>query len=170
MLLLLPLLAILAACNGFSTAYKAYGGERLQPLQISTVEGAQFLRQDLINRYVDAVRFATVDGTSIENSNAYTAIEIAPGFHDLRVYFYWDLGSQRGLAPALVSYASTRDSLSRTLRFNARAGENYTVRAQPVFSEERQDITTLLYVDFWIEDQQGNEIVSREEGRYSPAR
>ncbi len=103
MLLLLPLLAILAACNGFSTAYKAYGGERLQPLQISTVEGAQFLRQDLINRYVDAVRFATVDGTSIANSNAYTALEIAPRLPDLRGYFYRDPGRPPGPAPALGS-------------------------------------------------------------------
>ena len=89
--------------------------------------------------------------------------------HSLRVYFFWDLGNQRGLAQALVSYSSTRDTLSRTLRFNARAGERYTVRAQPVFNEAREEITTLQHVDFWVVDGQGNQIVSREAGRYVPA-
>ncbi len=169
-LMFLPVLAMLSSCAGISSAYKAYEGEALQAMQLSIVEGAQFNRQDWLNRYVDSVRFSSVDGNSIENSNAYSAIQIAPGFHDLRVYFFWDLGSQRGLAPALVSYAATRNTLSRTLRFNALAGENYTVRAQPVFSEGRRDITTLLHVDFWIVDRQGNEIVSRDEGRYAPVR
>ena len=166
----LPILAMLSGCASINEAYKAYTGETRPAMQLSLVEGAQFNRQDWLNRYVDTVRFSSVDGNDIEFSDAYSSIQITPGFHDLRVYFYWDLGSQRGLAPALVSYASTRDSLSRTLRFNALAGENYTVRAQPVFSEGRRDVTTLLYVDFWIEDRLGTEIVSREEGRYIPAR
>lgn len=137
-------------------------------MQVSTVEGAQFLRQDWLNRYVDAVRFAQVDYTPIDNSVAFDRLEIEPGYHDITVYFYWDMGSARGLAPALVSYAATRDTLSRTLRFNARAGESYQVMAEPHFNSERHDITTLTHVDFWVVDSAGNEIVSRDEGRYSP--
>lgn len=168
--ILLPLvLLVLSACSGFSSAYKAYEGESLAPMQISIVEGAQLLRQDWIDSYVDSVKFSSVDGNFIENSDAFNAIQITPGFHELRVYFYWDLGTQRELAPALVSYASSRDTLSRTLRFNARAGEKYTVRAQPVFSATRQEITTLLHVDFWIEDDRGNQIVTQAEGRYIPS-
>ena len=168
--MILPILAILSSCVGITGAYKAYVGEPRPDMQLSLVEGAQFNRQDWLNRYIDTVRFSGVDGNPIEFSDGYSAIQIVPGFHDLRVYFNWDLGSQRGLAPALVQYASSRDSLSRTLRFNALAGENYTVRAQPVFSEGRRDVTTLLYVDFWVEDRRGNEIVTREQGRYLPAR
>lgn len=169
-LMYLPVLVMLCSCAGITTTYKAYEGETRQARQLSLVEGARFNRQDWLNRYVDSVRFASVDGNLIEHSDAYRSIQITPGFHDLRVYFFWDLGSQRGLAPALVSYASSRDTLSRTLRFNALAGESYLVRAQPVFRAGRREITTLLHVNFWIVDRQGNEIVSREEGRYTPGR
>lgn len=165
MFLLVPML--LTACLSGS-AYQVYEGEQLPRMQVATLEGSQFLRQDWLNRYVDAVRFAQVDDVVIDNSVAYNRLEVTPGFHDVTVYFYWDMGSARGLAPALVSYAASRESLSRTLRFNARAGESYRVFAEPRFSAERQDITTLTHVDFWIEDSAGNEIVSREQGQFIP--
>jgi hypothetical protein len=168
-LFLFPILSLLTGCLTTS-AYQTYAGDPLPSMQVSIVEGAQFRRQDWINRYIDSVRFSMVDDMTIIDSGGNNAVEVRPGFHDVTVYFYWDLGSARGLAPALVSYASTREALSRTLRFNARAGESYEVRAQPVFSEGRRDITNLSYVDFWIIDQAGNEIVSREEGRYIPDR
>ncbi len=166
--LLSLLAALLAACLA-GPSYQVYEGERRSQIHIATLEGAQFLRQDWLNRYVDAVRFSQVDDIVIDNSVAYNRLEIEPGFHDISVYFYWDMGSVRGLAPALVSYAATRPSLSRSLRFNARAGESYQVRAEPHFNAERQDITTLSHVDFWVEDSNGNEIVTREEGRFVPA-
>jgi len=114
------------------------------------------------------VRFLTVDGMSIENPEEFNSIQIEPGYHDLKVYFSWDLGSQRGLAPALVNYAANRDTMSRELRFNALSGERYIVYAEPVFSPQGSSVTDLLYVDFWVEDREGNEIVSRESGRYVP--
>jgi hypothetical protein len=40
--------------------------------------------------------------------------------------------------------------------------------AEPHFSGDRQDITSLSHVDFWIEDQNGNQIVSRRDGSYFP--
>lgn len=165
--LVLALALLLGGCLSGSV-YQVYEGEPLSPMQVSTLEGAQFLRQDWLNRYVDAVRFSRVDDTPIDNSVAYNRLEVEPGFHDVTVYFYWDMGSVRGLAPALVSYAATRETLSRTLRFNARAGETYQVMAEPHFTAERQDITTLSHVDFWVVDSNGNEIVSREAGRYVP--
>lgn len=168
LLILSPLLIALVACTVSSVAYKAYIGEVRQDLALSVLQGASFARQELLNRYVDFVRFSSVDEIPIDNSERYSAIQITPGYHDVKVYFSWDLGSQRGLAPALVNYAASRATTSRTLRFNARAGELYTVRAQPVFNDARRDITTLTYVDFWIVDSAGNEIVTREEGRYVP--
>ena len=160
--LLLPLLAACAT----GSAYRAYEGEPRSPMQVATLEGAQMLRQDWLNRYVDSVRFAQIDDGAIDNSVAYDRIEIEPGYHDVTVYFYWDMGSARGLAPALVSYAASQDTLSRTLRFNARAGETYRVFAEPSFNSDRQDITTLSHVDFWVEDSLGNAVVSRADGRY----
>lgn len=157
----------LASCLSGLT-YRIYEGEPRSSLQVATLQGDQLLRQDWLNRYVDAVRFSQVDEVTIDNSVAYGRLEVEPGFHDITVYFYWDMGSARGLAPALVSYAATRDSLSRTLRFNALAGESYRVMAEPRFNSERQDITTLTHVDFWVLDEDGNEIVTREQGRYIP--
>ena len=166
-LLGLSILALLlGGCTSGVTFYKAYLGDPRQDMQLAMVEGASFTRMEYINRYVDTVRFMTVDDIPISNSDQYEAIQIAPGFHELRVYFAWDMGNQRGLAPAMVDFARTRDHISRTLRFNARAGERYTVRAEPAFNAPRHNITTLSHVDFWVEDQAGNEIVSREEGRY----
>lgn len=165
---LLTLLAVLSACSTDVGVYKAYLGTPRADLQVAQVNGAQFIRTDLINRYIDAVRFLAVDGMIIDNPEEFRSIQIEPGYHDLKVYFSWDLGSQRGLAPALVNYAANRDTMNRTLRFNALAGERYTVQAEPVFNSQRHDITDLLYVDFWIEDRQGKEIVTRESGRYVP--
>jgi hypothetical protein len=165
---LILLACLLTGCLGSGT-FQAYEGEARPAMQLAILDGEEYLRQDWLNRYVDSVRFSQVDGKQIEESAVYESIEIAPGFHDVTVYFYWDMGSQRGLAPALVSYASTRETLSRTLRFNARAGERYTVHAQPRFGDGRRDITTLIQVDFWIEDDEGNVIVTPEDGRYVPA-
>ena len=165
-LLLLFLLLTLSSCVSQSIPYKAYVGEAREAMQLATVEGAVSQRREFINQYYDNVRFMTIDEISVSNSEQYDAIQIAPGFHDLRVYFNWDLGSQRGLAPAMVDFARTRDHISRTLRFNARAGEHYTVKAEPAFDGLQRNITTLSHVDFWVEDSSGNEIVSREEGRY----
>lgn len=168
--ILLSLLASLGACTIIPPAFKAYLGDVRQDMQLSTLEGTRYLRIDTINRYVDAVRFLSVDGIQIENSGNYRAIQITPGFHDVTVYFDWDLGSARGLAPALVNYAAQSDTMSRTLRFNARAGESYKVRAEPAFKEQFEDITTLSHVDFWIEDEQDNQIVTRAQGSYVPSR
>ncbi|MEX2468415.1 MAG: hypothetical protein WD396_01545 [Pseudohongiellaceae bacterium] len=164
--LLALLLISLAGCTT-SSGYQAYPGSTRPESEIAVVIGQQYLRQDWLNRYVDAVRFSHVDGAAIEGSERYRRVELTPGTHDITIYFYWDLGSQRGLAQALVQYASSRQTLSRTLSLNVRAGERYTVLAQPVFTEgERRDITTMAYVDFWVEDEDGNDVVSREQGRY----
>jgi hypothetical protein len=166
--MLVAALLMFSACNSSGIAYKAYLGEVRDDIQLSVLQGGQMVRSDWINRYIDAVRFSQVDETPIQNSNDHEAIQIAPGFHEIRVYFAWDLGSQRGLAPALVNYISTQPNLSRTLRFNARAGEIYSVQAEPVFRDEVQDITTLSHVDFWVVDGNGNHVVSQEDGRYIP--
>lgn len=161
------LLSLLAACAA-PAPYKAYFGDPRADMQLATVRGGSFVRTDLLNRYIDTIRFIEVDGTPVPNSDLHRAIQITPGFHDIRVYFSWDLGSLRGLAPAMVDYSRTRENVSRMLRFNARAGETYTVRATPRFNAARHDITTLTHVDFWVENEDGIEIVSREEGRYKP--
>lgn len=166
-LLSLSLLALLlGGCATGMDLYKAYLGDPRQAIQLATVEGASFRRMEYINTYTDNVRFMTVDDIPVNNSELYEAIQIAPGFHELKVYFSWDLGNQRGLAPAMVDFARTRDHISRTLRFNARAGERYIVRAEPVFDAPRHNITTLSHVNFWMENQAGVEIVSREDGLY----
>lgn len=166
-LLLSALLLTLAACAA-PTPYKAYFGAPRQNLQLATVQGASFVRTDLLNRYIDTIRFSEVDEIPVTNSDQHRSIQIDPGFHDIKVYFSWDLGSLRGLAPAMVDYSKNRENISRTLRFNARAGEAYSVMANPVFSSNRHDITTLTYVDFWVEDEDGIAIVSKEAGRYQP--
>lgn len=163
---LILLAMLLAACAGSGT-YRAYQGER-SDLSVAVIAGENYMRQDWLNRYVDSVRFQRIDDTVIEESIVYNRIEVAPGFHEVGVYFYWDLGNQRGLAQALVQYAATRASLSRTLRFNARAGERYTVQAQPVFGQGPREIANLSHVNFWVEDSDGNIIVTREQGRYVP--
>lgn len=161
------LLFSLVACTA-PAPYKAYFGDPRADMQLSTIEGGSFVRTDLLNRYMDTIRFIEVDDFPVINSDQHRSIQTAPGYHDVKVYFYWDLGGQRGLAPAMVDYARARDNISRTLHFNARAGETYKVLANPVFDGDRHDITTLSHVDFWLEDEDGNEIVSKEAGRYNP--
>lgn len=165
--LLLSVLLGLAACSA-PAPYKAYFGDPRQDMQLSTVKGASFVRTDLLNRYIDTIRFIEVDEIPVTNSDQHRSIQIAPGFHDIKVYFSWDLGSLRGLAPAMMDYSKTRENISRTLRFNARAGESYSVMADPVFNDSRHDITTLSHVNFWVENEDGIEIVSKEAGRYQP--
>ncbi len=167
--LIIMALVALSGCSQVSV-YKAYLGESLSPGRVATIEGSTFFRQDLINRYVDAVRFLRVDDIGIENSVEHGAIEVNPGFHEVTVYFHWDMGNERGLAPALVNYAAGRDTMSRTLRFNALPGERYTVHAQPYFSDLPRDITTLSHVDFWVEDSRGIAVVSLAQGAYFPGR
>lgn len=87
---------------------QAYSGDRLPADAVAILEGSQYPRQDWLNRYIDAVRFAQVDGEAVFNSVGHERIEIKPGAHEIAVYFYWDMGSARGLAPALVSYAAAR--------------------------------------------------------------
>lgn len=164
-LILAILVVLLPGCMSGS-AYRAYEGEARSAMQIATLEGSQFLRQDWLNRYMDAVRFSRIDDKTIDNSVGYDRIELEPGYHDVTVYFYWDMGTARGLAPALVSYAASQAELSRTLRFNARAGEVYRVMAEPHFDAERQDITTLSHVNFWVVDSNGIEVVSRADGSF----
>ncbi len=158
-----------SACFG-GGAYQVYEGEPRPLPEVAVVDGAQFLRQDWLNRYVDAVRFARVDGVPIENSSLHSRVEVEPGVRDFTVYFSWDMGSARGLTAALIDFATTRETVSRTLRFEVRSGRRYIVRAQPVFGDGREDIITLRHVDFWVEDSEGNEILSREAGRYVPER
>ncbi|MFK7864965.1 MAG: hypothetical protein AB8B95_12160 [Pseudohongiellaceae bacterium] len=155
------------ACAGPET-YRAYFGAPRDALKVASVKGVQYVRNDIINRYVDGVRFAAVDGQDIDESHNFTALELAPGFHDLHVYYFWDMGIQKGLAPALVSYATDTEPMSRVLRFNARAGVAYSVKAAPSFGGEGENITNLTHVDFWVEDQNGVRIVSKEAGSYSP--
>jgi hypothetical protein len=158
----------LSSCSS-SLTYRAYLGEPKPALRVALIRGSQYARQDSINRYIDAVKFASIDETEIDDSRSFKALEVEPGFHDIGVYFYWDMGSQRGLGPALVSYAMSKENLSRKLRFNARAGMEYVVKAQPYFDKSlKEDITTLSHVDFWIEDMNGIEIVSKAAGRYTP--
>ena len=167
LILVCGLISGLAACSSSGT-FRAYPGEARPELQVAQIRGESYLRQDWLNRYVDSVRFARVDNFLIEESVSYNRIEVTPGFHDIRVYFYWDLGTQRGLAQALVQYASTQESLSRSLRFNALAGQRYTVRAEPVFEEGRRDITNIAHVNFWVEDSRGNIVVSKQAGGFEP--
>lgn len=163
----LAIVGLLAGCAGSGT-FRAYQGEPRSELSTAVITGQAYLRQDWLNRYVDSVRFQRVDDMPVEESLIYNSVEVAPGFHEIEVFFYWDLGNQRGLTQALVQYAATRASMSRTLRFNARAGERYLVRAQPVFGQGRREITNLSHVNFWVEDEDGNAIVTREQGRYIP--
>lgn len=170
LLSLIPKLLVLLLLNGCagSYTYKAYLGDPRDTLQVAKISGFQYTRRDTINRYMDAVKFSGIDGNPIENSLGYNSVDVAPGFHDVSVYYYWDMGSQKGLASALVSYASARESLNRTLRFNARGGMTYSVKAKASFTGDGEDITSLSHVDFWIEDQNGIEIVSKEAGLYKP--
>lgn len=164
MALLLSLL--LSACTVIETPYRAYEGEERPLAELALVRGDYYLRKDWLNSYVDAVRFQRVDDRIIENSRAWDEVLLQPGERELEVYYYWDMGARMGLAPALASYASSRETMSRTLRLNVEPGKVYSVKAEPSFSGSPGDITTLDHVDFWVEDSEGHVVLSRTEGAF----
>lgn len=170
-MLLLALLSMMQLSCATKTIFQVYEGAVRSELRVAFLSGAQYFRQDLINRYVDSVRFSRVDEVQVNKFREYDAVAVSPGFHDVTVYFSWDLGRKRELAPALVNYAASHKTFSGTLRFNALAGKNCTIDAHPVFddNEDREDITTMNHVDFWVQDEEGNQIVAREQGRYIAA-
>lgn len=159
---------ILACCTSIELPYKAYRGEVRPATELALVQGDNFYRQDWLNSYADAVRFLSVDGREVNNSRAHKQILLSPGERELEVYYSWDMGARIGLAPALVSYAAHRDSVSRTLSLNAEAGRVYSVKAEPVFNGNPSNINSLAYVDFWVEDDLGRIVLSKEEGRFQP--
>ncbi len=166
---LLCLAAALSSCITAETPYKGYSGEVRPSSQLALVKGDYFYRKDWLNSYVDAVRFLRIDKDVIENSRAYDEVLLDPGMRELQVYYSWDMGARKGLAPALVSYASTRETTSRVLHIRAEAGKVYSVKATPVFDGNPGDISSLAHVDFWVEDSEGHIVLSREEGRFRPA-
>ena len=83
------------------------------------------------------MRFAQVDRKVTVNSVEHGPIEIKSGSDEVAVYFGWEMRSARGLAPALFSYAAAKESISRTLRFEALAGEVCQVVDGPQFSSDR---------------------------------
>lgn len=157
--------AMLSSCVANVQTFKAYIGEVNSQMQTSVIRGGQLVRNDLMNRYVDVVRFLRVDDMELRSSEQIAAVEVVPGYREIEVYYSWDHGSQRGLAPALVDYAAAQTGVSRVLRFTALPGEVYTVHAEPTFLGERQDITTLAAVDFWVEDSVGKAVVPSEQAR-----
>ncbi len=167
--LLVGSLAVFSGCASTELPYKAYGGEARPAAELALVKGDYFYRQDWLNSYADAVRFLSVDGREVVNSRAHEEILLSPGRRELEVYYSWDMGARIGLAPALVSYAAHRDSVSRKFSLNAEAGRTYSVKAEPVFNGDPSDITALAYVDFWVEDDRGRVVLSKEEGRFRPA-
>ena len=160
--------AMLSSCVANVQTFKAYIGEVNSQMQTSVIRGGQLVRNDLMNRYVDVVRFLRVDDMELRSSEQIAAVEVVPGYREIEVYYSWDHGSQRGLAPALVDYAAAQTGMSRVLRFTALPGEVYTVHAEPTFLGERQDITTLAAVDFWVEDSVGKAVVPSEQARIQP--
>jgi len=166
----LAVILLLASCASVQVPYKAYRGEARPLAELARVKGDVFYRQDWLNSYVDAVRFYRVDGREIENSRAYEEILLLPGMREIDVYYSWDMGARIGLAPALVNYAATRENTSRTLRLQMEAGRTYSVKAEPVFDGNPGDIESLSHVDFWVEDDTGRVVLTREEGRTRPAR
>ncbi len=157
------------SCTVIEQPYRAYDGEERPREALATVRGDYYYRRDWLNSYVDAVRFQRVDNHTIENSRAWDEVLMQPGQRELEVYYHWDMGARMGLAPAIASYASSREAVSRVLHFNAQPGTTYFVKAVPVFAGSPGDIGSLQYVDFWIEDSDGRVVLSREEGRYKPA-
>ncbi len=160
--------AMLSSCVANVQTFKAYIGEVNSQMQTSVIRGGQLVRNDLMNRYVDVVRFLRVDDMELRSSEQIAAVEVVPGYREIEVYYSWDHGSQRGLAPALVDYAAAQTGVSRVLRFTALPGAVYTVHAEPTFLGERQDITTLAAVDFWVEDSVGKAVVPSEQARIQP--
>mgnify|MGYP000601497942 CR=1 FL=1 len=160
--------AALSGCVSSATSFRAYVGDIRSAMQVAIINGGELVRSDLMNRYVDVVRFLRVDEMDIASESQVASVEVVPGYREIEVFYSWDHGSQRGLAPALVDYAATQESISRVLRFYARSGETYTVRAEPSFQGERRDITTLAYVDFWVEDAEGGAVVAPERATITP--
>ena len=87
--------AVVIRCGAVGT-YQAYSGDRLTANAVAILKGSQYLRQDWLNRYIDAVRFAQADGEAIVNSVEHERAEIKSGAHEFAVYFYWDMGSAPG--------------------------------------------------------------------------
>ena len=83
------------------------------------------------------MRFAQVDRKVTVNSVEHEPIEIKSGSDEVAVYFGWEICCARCLAPALFSYAAAKEFLSRTLRFDALAGEVCQVMEGPQFSSDR---------------------------------
>jgi hypothetical protein len=121
---------MLSSCVANVQTFKAYIGEVNSQMQTSVIRGGQLVRNDLMNRYVDVVRFLRVDDMELRSSEQIAAVEVVPGYREIEVYYSWDHGSQRGLAPALVDYAAAQTGVSRVLRFTALPGEVYTVHAR----------------------------------------
>ncbi len=92
---MLLLSAVVIGCGAVGT-YQAYSGDRLTANAVAILEGSQYLRQDWLNRYIDAVRFAQVDGEVIVNSVEHKRVEIKPGAHEIAVYFCWDMDNAPG--------------------------------------------------------------------------
>lgn len=159
---------ILASCVAIEMPYRAYDGEERPTSELALVRGDYYYRKDWLNSYVDAVRFQRVDKHVIENSRAWDEVLMNPGEREVEVYYYWDMGARMGLAPAIASYASSRETVSRTLKFNAEPGKTYRIKAAPKLSGSPGDITSLDYVDFWVEDSDGHIILSKAEGRFQP--
>lgn len=169
LMLVLLLAVILNACSVIDTPYRAYDGGEKPRSQLALVQGDFYYRKDWLNSYVDAVRVQRVDDHYIANSRAWDQVLMQPGMRELEVYYSWDMGARMGLAPALASYASSRESVSRTLQFWADPGKTYSVKAEPVFTGNQGDISSLDHVDFWVEDAEGRVVLSREEGRFQSA-
>ena len=124
-------------------------------MPLVTFQWVSFIRVEMLNRYHDTSRFIEVDGIPVTNSDQNRSIQITAGFHDIKVYFSWGLGSQRGLASAMVEYSKNRGNISKTLRLNARSGELYLVMADPGVrwqsTEHRQLVVCGLLGGEWWE-------------------
>lgn len=157
---------VLVSCVVIETPYRAYDGEERPQSELALVRGDYYYRKDWLNSYVDAVRFQRVDDHLIENSRAWDEVLVSPGELEVEVYYYWDMGARMGLAPAIANYASSRETVSRTLKFNTEPGKIYKVKAAPKLSGSPGSITSLDYVDFWVEDSEGRIVLSKAEGRF----
>lgn len=157
--------ATLVSCTSMSSTFTATVGELGGSVQSAMIRGGEMVRTDLMSRYVDMVRFLRVDDHRLASTDKIGAVEVPAGQHEIEVYYSWDHGSQRGLAPALVDYALAQAEVRRVLRFDAQPGETYTVQAEPKFQSERRDITTLSHVEFWVEDQAGTVVASADSRR-----
>lgn len=164
-LLLVLVASTLVACSSVSSTFTARMGELGGSMESALIRGGERVRTDLMSRYVDMVRFLRVDDHRLASTEKIGAVEVPAGQHEIEVYYSWDHGSRRGLAPALVDYALAQSEVRRVLRFDAQPGETYTVQAEPRFQGERRDITTLSHVEFWVEDQAGTVVASADSRR-----